>query len=257
MTGTMSNQTRSDTLEIMNLFDCETVAVSPDRPEIYLDVKRTDEEVLNWLFNDLKVKKETTEKTIIYCRTVQQVLYLNELFLDRLGDYMYAHPGSRLADDRLVEQFSSAIAQTTKDRILKSFYENTNLRVVISTVAFGMGIDIPDIRTVIHWGVPQGFCEYWQQVGRACRDGQKGRSIVHTAPITRRLTTSDDMKDVFKNEITRCIRYDVLTRLWLPEMGEISQARHQCTSQCIDCICSACSGCMYCRSTGICRIKRL
>ena len=142
--------------------------------------------------------------------------------------------------------FSSAVADSTKARVLQNFSANSNLRVVISTVAFGMGVNVSDIRNIILWGIPEGLCHYWQQVGRACRDGRRGKAILHTVPVPNKLKTCPELKKLDQENMSQCIRLSVLKHLWVKEMGTIPQTE-KCTEQCIECACSGCRCCVVCR----------
>ena len=74
---------------------------------------------------------------------------------------------------RLVDMFTATNTVKVKNAILQSFLKTDGrLRILIATVAFGMGIDCPDIRRVIHWGPPSDIEDYIQETGRAGRDGQ-------------------------------------------------------------------------------------
>ena len=69
--------------------------------------------------------------------------------------------------------FHRLTADRNKDHVLSEFARSdSTLRIVFATVAFGMGIDIPDIEQVIHWGAPCGLEQFAQESGRAGRDGR-------------------------------------------------------------------------------------
>ena len=73
------------------------------------------------------------------------------------------------------EMFHSVTDVATKERILTEFTKTASkIRVVIATVAFGMGVNIDDIRLILHWGSAKDTLSYWQEVGRSARDGLPG-----------------------------------------------------------------------------------
>ncbi len=68
--------------------------------------------------------------------------------------------------------------KSVKNEIIKKFTTKSHLRIVIATIAFGMGIDCPDIRQVVHWGVPDDAEMYVQESGRAGRDEKHSVALV-------------------------------------------------------------------------------
>ena len=68
--------------------------------------------------------------------------------------------------------FTGCTEESVRDIILKQFCTVSCLRIVIATIVFGLGVNCPDIRHVIHFGVPEDIETYVQQVGRAGRDGE-------------------------------------------------------------------------------------
>ena len=76
--------------------------------------------------------------------------------------------------------FTSVLTIDKKEQVLKLFTEpEGNLRLLVATTSFGMGIDCPDIRRIIHWGVPTTVEEYAQETGRAGRDGKLAVAILY------------------------------------------------------------------------------
>lgn len=68
---------------------------------------------------------------------------------------------------------------TAKERKeIISKYKNNDINIIFATNAFGMGIDIPDIRTVIHFMIPESVEQYYQEVGRAARDGKAANAYL-------------------------------------------------------------------------------
>lgn len=102
---------------------------------------------------------------------------------------------------RLVDMYTHCTHQTVKDQVLELFTSPSSLRVVVATIAFGMGVDCPDVRQIIHWGVPEDVETYVQET--AGRDGflscavlfhghgDPGESILYHRSVERLLTSMD------------------------------------------------------------------
>ena len=92
-------------------------------------------------------------RIIIYCRKYDEVTALYHFFKDK---YFTHPPGSPdLVENRLVDMYTHCTHSSVKDKILAQFLRVSPLRVVIATIAFGMGIDCHDVRQTIHWGVSE------------------------------------------------------------------------------------------------------
>ena len=88
------------------------------------------------------------------------------------------------------------------------------MRFMVATTAFGMGVDVPDIRLVVHFGLPLSVIDYYQQIGRAGRDGKKSRCVLLYAPEDRDLNTNILCKDDYD---------EVLQKLLLERLDEMVQ----------------------------------
>ena len=105
------------------------------------------------------------------------------------------------AENRLVDQYSATVGRNKADeqRILRRMQTvGGSLRCLISTNAFGMGINIKDIRHVIHWGIAKNALSYWQEVGRAGRDGQPAYADLYVVPRLFSAKPDQDFKDQMK-----------------------------------------------------------
>ena len=102
--------------------------------------------------------------------------------------------------------FTSITENNHKSQILILFKSESNLRVVIATMAFGMGIDCQNVRQIIHVAIPDDVCSYIQETGRAGRDG-----AISMATLLKSRTyhqVDDDIKQYVTNS-TKC-RRDIL-----------------------------------------------
>lgn len=80
----------------------------------------------------------------------------------------------------MVDVFTSVTDQHQKEGIINVFTKDSQLRIVIATVAFGMGIDCLEVKQIVHIGMPDDVESYIQETGRAGRDGQPPRATLLT-----------------------------------------------------------------------------
>ena len=130
-------------------------------------------------------------------------------------------------------------------------------RIMICTVAFGLGINIPDVRYIFHWGSSTTLLSYWQEVGRAARDGQPGAATLF--PCNTRPKPDASMIDFLdKVEGGACMRITVLEGLSFKGMDlahlEELQRRPVCSNQCTECTCPRCQCCCICKGQCPCRL---
>ncbi len=109
-------------------------------------------------------------------------------------------PGSPCVSSfRLIDCYTGATEDEVKEHIVKHFtIHNSRLRIVIATIAFGMGIDCPNVRKIVHIGAPGDIESFLQQTGRAGRDGKPCVSILyHGKGLTRHI--NEDMLSYCNN----------------------------------------------------------
>ena len=111
----------------------------------------------------------------------------------------------------------------------------SHLRIVVATVAFGMGIDCPDVHQVVHFGPPDNIEAYIQENGRAGRDGQQSVAVIELINGELMVQVDDEMKE-YGNNLDVCRRYKLFTKF----EGYIYNADSACT--CCD-LCSRFCNC--------------
>ena len=110
-----------------------------------------------------KLKKERTyfPRTIVYCRTMENCANLYIFFQQNMGPSFIEPPAAPpLSRFRMVEMYTSCTDEDIKSQIVESFTRSSCLRIICATVAFGMGVNCPDVREVVHLGPPNDIESY-------------------------------------------------------------------------------------------------
>ena len=121
----------------------------------------------------LKVRRSKLPRVMIFCRRFEDCSILYQLFLNQLKNELTEPIGaSNVSRFRLVDMYTSVTDKEVLDCIITSFCKSdTPLRVLICTIAFGMGLDCHDVKKIIHWGPASNLEAYMQECGQAGRSG--------------------------------------------------------------------------------------
>ena len=138
------------------------------------------ENICRPIANDLMNMTINYPLTIIYM-PLKWCGFVYRLFESIMGLYQYYPSNSSpVPKNRLFAQFHAPQTTSMKEEILCQLNsDKSNLRVVFATVAFGMGVDIHSVRQIIHIGPPRTIREYFQETGRAGRDGKFSKAILY------------------------------------------------------------------------------
>ncbi len=173
LTATATMKLRTDASRVIGLRNELVVSKSPCKDNItYMVVDfSTVEDIFHPMASRLYKEGRKCPRMIIYCRSYGDCADLYLFFKGFLGANFTHPPGAPdLPSFRLVDMYMGCTEQVVKDEIVQLFSMDSSLRLVIATVAFGMGVDCPDVRQVISFGTPCDCESYVQETGRAGRD---------------------------------------------------------------------------------------
>ena len=159
LTATATTKVRDDIKKNLGIQDAPDFKSSFNRPNLYYEVrsktKDVDKEIIKY------IKSNPGKSGIIYCLSRKKVEELAEILQTNEISAKPYHAG-----------MDSAMRSQTQDDFIME-----KIDVIVATIAFGMGIDKPDVRYVIHYDIPKSLEGYYQETGRAGRDGGEGQCI--------------------------------------------------------------------------------
>ena len=163
LTATATDKVRSDIKKILGITDAKEFKSSFNRANLYYEVRPKTNDVDKQIIKF--IRQHEGKSGIIYCLSRKKVEELAEVLKANEIKAAPYHAG-----------LDSATRSQTQDDFLME-----RIDVIVATIAFGMGIDKPDVRFVIHYDIPKSLEGYYQETGRAGRDGGEGLCIAFYA----------------------------------------------------------------------------
>lgn len=159
LTATATDKVRTDIKKSLGIMDATEFKSSFNRPNLYYEVRPKTAEIDRDIVKF--IRQNSGKSGIIYCLSRKKVEELAAVLQANNIKAAAYHAG-----------FDSAPRSATQDDFLME-----RIDVIVATIAFGMGIDKPDVRFVIHYDIPKSLEGYYQETGRAGRDGGEGKCI--------------------------------------------------------------------------------
>ncbi|CAG8459037.1 2440_t:CDS:2 [Paraglomus brasilianum] len=233
LTATANGEVREDVISTLHLKDPVTLVRSFNRPNLFYEVREKKSKTVSSDIIDFIREEGVGKAGIIYCRTTE---HCEKLYKELSVQYGIS-----------AAFYHGKLRQQERQSIQKR-WQVGELHVICATIAFGMGIDKADVRYVLHHTLPQSLEGYYQETGRAGRDGKPSKCVLYYSKkdktnirflISQSQEYSSDQRKRLLNNLEQMVSYcenkSICRRVQVLEYFGENISPHQCNNNCDNC----------------------